>query len=173
MKTCFKCGQTKPLELFYTHAQMADGRLNKCIECTKKDAKARFLEKRNDEEFMEAERVRSREKYHRLMYREKHKPDPERKKAWMTAYKERYPEKAAARTKVKESIPGMQRHHWSYRPEHTNDIVFLTEKEHYTLHRHIRYDKDTMMYRTLSGILLDTKEKHVEYANEVLNKLPN
>lgn len=38
MKRCFKCLCVKPLADFYKHVCMKDGHLNKCIECTKRDA---------------------------------------------------------------------------------------------------------------------------------------
>jgi hypothetical protein len=39
-KTCFKCLAEKPMEAFYKHASMGDGRLGKCKECTKSAATA-------------------------------------------------------------------------------------------------------------------------------------
>jgi hypothetical protein len=38
-KRCFKCSTMLPIDFFYKHPQMADGRLNKCKQCTKRDTK--------------------------------------------------------------------------------------------------------------------------------------
>ena len=45
MKRCFRCLSEKPLEGFYKHARMSDGRLNKCKECTKADVIQNRLDK--------------------------------------------------------------------------------------------------------------------------------
>lgn len=171
-KVCFKCNIEKSLDEFYTHPQMADGHLNKCKECTRKDTKQRTDELSFNEEWIDKEKERHREKYHRLNYKDKHKPNSEDKKKIDEKYRNKYPEKERARILSRHiSTPdGYEKHHWSYNDEYIKDVIFLTIMDHYTIHRFIKYDQGVKMYRDKEGNLLDTKEKSVEYCNRILSK---
>lgn len=165
-KKCFKCGVEKPLDEFYKHPQMGDGHLNKCKECTKKDVHENYDVRKSDVEYVFQERARGRDKYYRLYTGVK--TPPERKKLIMERYYTKYPEKRKARSKTEPCAEmGFNNHHWSYRPEHAKDTITLEYREHMKLHRFMVYDPTEMMYRTLFGVLLDTKEKHFAYYQRV------
>jgi hypothetical protein len=160
-KKCFKCGIIKPLNEYYIHIKMADGRLNKCKDCTKLDVKKTLENNLKDPKWVQKEKYRNREKYHRLNYKDKHKQESEYQKKRLKVYYDKYPEKKMAKNKTShiKSVKG-HLHHWSYNEDHLKDVIDLSVKDHYKAHRFIIYDQERMMYRNLNGVLLDTKEKH-------------
>jgi hypothetical protein len=175
-KVCFKCGKELFITEFYVHKQMLDGHLNKCKECTKRDSAIRERSLRNDPIWVENEKKRAREKYYRLEYKGKHYPSSDKKKEIIKKHNQKYPEKALSRKYTEIFLTkkeGYNLHHWSYNQEDWLDIIELSVKEHAFLHRFIKYDQERMMYRDLSGILLDTKERHLKYFEECKIKYSN
>lgn len=172
MKKCFKCNELKPLDGFYKHKKMSDGYLGKCKSCTKKDVKNRTNDlKQNDPEWIERERERGREKYYRLGYAFK-KPSTDKKREIIRRYRQKYPEKylASKYTEIYlEKEKGYNLHHWSYKQEDWLDVIKLNIKDHNYIHRHLVYNQDSMcFFDKVNGELLDTKEKHLNFIDYLL-----
>lgn len=62
MKTCFKCKQKLPVEEFYRHPQMGDGRLGKCKACTRADVKRAYHANRDARREYERKRTQTPER---------------------------------------------------------------------------------------------------------------
>jgi hypothetical protein len=92
LKNCFKCGAEKPLTDFYKHKAMADGHVNKCKECNKKDVREN-----------RALKVDFYRKYDVTRY----KSDPsvrQRISATSSSWRRKYPEKHKAHNAVGNAI---------------------------------------------------------------------
>jgi hypothetical protein len=170
-KVCIRCNLEKSIEEFYKHKKMADGHLNVCKECKKSYQSFKHNENKNNEHWCENERIRHRDKYYRLNYKEKHKPTTEKKRETMKRYLDKYPEKQLAKnaTHHMDKQVGHHLHHWSYNEEHFKDVIELEYKIHAKVHRYLKYDKYSKMYRTLDGELLDSKDKHQSYISKVIS----
>lgn len=164
MKTCITCKEILPFTEFYPHRAMKSG-LNKCKNCCKKQAVERHHRLNHDKEWVEKERARGREKYKRLGYLDAHNAY---KKPWQhtAIYK-------GLRKWIERRVGKLDRcielHHWSYKVENLRCVFFLHIKNHKKLHRHIELDMENLCFREKSTqILLDTREKHEEALNKIL-----
>jgi hypothetical protein len=159
-KVCFKCNEEKTLDNFYKHKQMKLGVVNKCKECNKKDVKLNYLKKAVDFDFILKERERSKEKYHRLNYKEKQK-EWDKDKEWKktSTYK-------GLRKKFKHVPKTHQLHHWNYNDIFLEDIIVIEKFNHRRAHEFLVLDIELKIYKTLDGHLLNTKEEHLNYLKQ-------
>lgn len=176
-KVCNICFKEKELAEFYANKGCADGYQNRCKECTKQKSKERLDAINSNPDLKEKERERHRQKYHRLNYKDKHKPSPEKRKTSMGAYKKSFPEKTIAHNAInnlRKTPVGFNFHHWSYNTEHVKDVIELSVKDHAKAHRFIKYDQERFMYRRIDTMeLLDTREAHEAYIFDVIANKPN
>lgn len=169
-KKCFKCGTVKPLSEFYKHPAMSDGRVNKCKDCNKKDVKGNYIDNLQVPGFIDKERKRGREKFHRLYSGITKQRTGEANQRFYS----KFPEKLAAKKySTSKLVPaGFEGHHWSYNDEHVKDVIALSKKDHNKAHRFIVYDQEQMMYRRYdTNELLNTKEKHETFIRWCITNL--
>lgn len=145
MKRCFKCGNTLPLDDFYRHPRMADGRLGKCKACTKTDVANRISRLKSDPAWVAQERARCRSK--QLAYRMigKATMSPGAQARWSI----KYPEKRRAEQQARRALLAgriqrktscehcgyagkLQMHHPDY--SKPLEVVFLCTKCHGKAH---------------------------------------
>ena len=160
-KVCKKCLEERDIVTEYYVSN-----LSTCKFCVKKASKEREEKIKSTPEGLEKERERHRDKYHRLCYKDVHKPTSEKKKEIIQRYKNKYPEKYKAKNSsqdLKKIDKNNELHHWSYNEEDWKDCFEMSVADHNTLHRFLIYDQETFYYKDLEGNLLDTKEKHKEY----------
>lgn len=84
MKTCFKCGESKPLTEFYKHPQMADGHLGKCKTCAKVDVSGNYKTRKPQYQAYERERFQQPGRKKKVLeyQQNRRRNNPEKAKAW-------------------------------------------------------------------------------------------
>lgn len=158
-KICFKCGHEKPLSEFYKHSRMADGHLNKCKECNKKESIDRYKDKSKDENWMEKERLRGREKFKRLNYKDKFKKTT----SLCTKIK------GIARLLKNHGYVtvGKEAHHWNY--NYPYSIVLLSKRAHKAIHKYTKVNYEDKHCYTLNGECLNSENKAIQYLKKCLS----
>lgn len=172
-KSCFKCGEFKDLDEFYTHPRMADGHLNKCKMCTCRDTKERIERKKKDSSWVAKEAARIRVKNRRFIGL---RTTPELRRDAVMKHNAAFPEKLLARQAVQhmKRMKGNHLHHWSYLAEHRRSVIEMTVKDHFKGHRFLVYDQERMMYRRYdTNELLDSLEKHEAFIRHAVATEPD
>lgn len=136
---------------FYKHKGMIDGVFNKCKECSKKQSSDRYNKLCLDEDFMEKERKRGREK------RSKYNYEPRVKKSQYFNL-----------NRDLKIAKGYECHHWNYNESFLKDVIIASRRTHSRIHSYLKYNNDIKIFETLNGELLDSKEKHFEYILNII-----
>lgn len=147
-KKCFKCGQELPVEAFYRHSRMADGRLGKCKTCTKRDVRENLAARADQYRAYEKRRASLP---HRVKARAEYAKSESGKVAIRRAgrnYVDRHPLRKIANTAVSNAVRDgrlirlpcevcgakAEAHHDDY--SKPLDVRWLCKKHHVEWHKH-------------------------------------
>lgn len=160
MKKCFKCGIEKELTEFYKHPAMADGTVNKCKECNKKDVrdnrsdKLEYYQDFDRNRFNANERSTKQGKVRSIKFQDDLEYREERLQ-WQRDFRKRDPNRYGARGAISNALRDgkikrpdccehcgdsekkIQGHHWSYLPEHWLDVIWLCTSCHGKEHKRL------------------------------------
>jgi hypothetical protein len=123
-KICRLCNINKPFEDYYKHPRLTSGVDSKCKECVKSKSKIRHQDlTENDPNFVNKERERHKEKYHRLGYKDQ-QLEWDKDKPWKktSIYKGLSKKLGLER--------GFEAHHWNYNDDYLEDIFVLQASAH-------------------------------------------
>lgn len=160
MKKCFKCGEVKELSEFYKHPKMADGHVNKCKECNKKDVRENRLDKKDYYDNYDRNRPNHKERAKKASERikELYNSDEEfrqtilkHKRSWSEKNQHKRKAQHAAGNAIRDgkltrsdrcehcgtSEKKIQAHHWSYEPENWLDVIWLCTECHGKEHKRL------------------------------------
>lgn len=137
---------------------MADGYLNKCKECTKKDVKRDYERKSQDETWLEKERARGRAKYSRLGYVNS-----------FNKTRALCPDEANITKRLRRLglwVKGKEAHHWNY--NFPRSIILLSRKAHHRIHTMLRVNYEDKYCYTLDGQRIETEEQAKSISSNIL-----
>ena len=190
IKTCSKCGESKPVDDFQPRKTSKDGRRCACRECENKRKLEWHHMKMNDDQYratrrnnqikyrednpgMSARMAREWGAKNRELVRERCKLYYVRNRETIIERQSKYhPNKTRAKNQAaKYRKDGFELHHWSYNECHFEDVIQLSIIEHSRIHQWMVFDEDTLLFRKKTdNELLKTKQDHMEYMEFVLSE---
>lgn len=133
-KVCFKCGLLKPLEEFYKHPDTADGHLNKCKLCSRKDARQNY--RKNEAYYHEYDKKRGetlkRKRAASLNCKKNRLKYPDKNKARQRVYDAKRHGKLAEQPCEICGALKVTAHHEDY--SKPLDVIWLCPKHHRWIH---------------------------------------
>ena len=141
---------------------MADGHLNKCKDCTKKDVHNNYERISLNEEWVEKERARGREKFKRCGYVGR---SPKTRNDFFFSGISTISKQLR---NLGYDTKGKEAHHWNYNFPHS--VFLMSRKAHHRIHLAVVMSRQDKCCYTNDGVKLETSEQAKDFYESVLMK---